>query len=163
MLRRIAAFALFFSVAAASTVPTLPQMRLTPDEVTARAAHVTGNQVGSSGVAGVQTTVLYGDPLKEGFYTILIYVPAHTTIQAHSHRDNRMAAVLSGTWNFGYGAKFDEKSLKNMPPGSIYSEPAGVNHFARTDDAPSIVQISGLGPTNTVYFDSANETSKKHQ
>jgi len=163
MLRRIAAFVLFIGVAATSTAPTLPQMRLTPDEVTARVTHVTGNQVGSSGLPGVQTTALYGDASKEGFYTILIYVPAHTTIQAHSHRDNRIAVVLSGTWNFGYGTKFDEKSLKNMPPGSVYSEPAGVNHFARTDDAPSIVQISGVGPTNAVYFDSTNDPSKKHQ
>jgi len=161
MLRRILIFALFFSVAFASTSPSLPEMRLTPEEVNARATQTTGNQIGSSGLAGVQTTVLCGDPSRAGFYTILLYVPAHTTIRAHSHRDNRMAAVLSGTWHFGYGTAFDEGQLKNMPPGSVYSEPAGVNHFARTDDTPSIVQISGYGPTDTVYFDSANDPSKK--
>jgi quercetin dioxygenase-like cupin family protein len=162
MLKRISVFALLFGVAAASTAPTLPEMRLTPEEVTARASNVTGNQVGSSGLPGGKTTVLYGDPSKEGSYTILLYVPAHTMIRAHSHRDNRMAAVLSGSWHFGYGAVFDETALKNMPPGSVYSEPAGVNHFARTDDTPSIVQVSGFGPTDTVYFDSANDPSKKH-
>lgn len=31
------------------------------------------------------------------------YVPANTTIPAHSHRDDRMATVVSGTWQFGYG------------------------------------------------------------
>ena len=129
MLKRSLAFALFFGVGAASTVPTLPQMRLNPQEVIARASHPTGNQIGSSGLAGVQTTVLYGDPSKAGSYTILLYVPAHTTIQAHSHRDDRMAAVLSGSWNLGYGTAFDAASLKNLPPGSVYSEPAGVNHF----------------------------------
>jgi hypothetical protein len=97
MLKRVSAFALFLGIAAAATAPALSEMRLTPDEVRTRASHATGSQIGSSGLAGVQTTVLYGDPAKEGFYTILLYVPAHTTIQAHSHRDNRMAAVLSGT------------------------------------------------------------------
>ena len=76
-----------------------------------------------------------------------------------AHR--RMAAVLSGTWHFGYGTATDEGQLKNMPPDSVYSESAGVNHFARTDDPPSIVQISGYGPTDTVYFDSSNDPSKK--
>lgn len=107
----------------------------------------------------MQTTVLYGDPSKAGFYTILLYVPAHTTIQAHSHRDNRIATVLSGTWRFGYGSAFSAARLKRLASGSVYSEPAGANHFARTDDAPAIVQISAFGPTDTVYFDTANDPS----
>jgi quercetin dioxygenase-like cupin family protein len=158
---RIAILALLFAIAQASPAPTLPELRLNPDEVVARLTQVTGNQIGSSALPGVRTTVLYGDPSKEGFYTILIYVPAHTIIQAHSHRDNRMAAVLSGSWHFGYGTAFNESALKDMPPGSVYSEPGGTNHFARTDDLPSIVEISGFGPTNTVYFDPANDPPKK--
>jgi quercetin dioxygenase-like cupin family protein len=139
----------------ASTSPTLPQMRMTPAEV--QASSFNGSQVGSSGVAGVHTRVLFGDPAKDGFYTILLFVPAHTTIQAHSHRDDRMAAVLSGAWHFGYGNRFDETSLKTLPQGSVYSEPGGVNHFARTTGTPVIVEISGYGPTNTRYFDPAND------
>jgi hypothetical protein len=152
---------LLVTVAFAAPSTTLPQMRLDPEDVTIRASRATGNQIGSSGLAGVITTVLYGDPAKAGFYTILLYVPAHTAIPAHSHRDNRMAAVLSGNWNLGYGTKFDEKALKNLPPGSTYSEPAGTNHFARTNDVPSIVEISGFGPTDTVYFDRANDPTTK--
>ena len=53
---------------------------------------ISGNQIGSSKLAGVHTTVPHGDPSKEGFYTILLYVPAHTSIPAHSHRDDHMAA-----------------------------------------------------------------------
>ena len=50
-------------------------------------------------------------PSKAGFYSILLFVAAHTTIQVHSHRDDRMATVLSGTWYFRYGDRFDAKSL----------------------------------------------------
>jgi uncharacterized RmlC-like cupin family protein len=57
-------------------------------------------------------------------------LPANTTIQAHSHRDDRMATVVSGTWYFGYGDRFDAKSLKKLPGGSVYSEPGAHNHFA---------------------------------
>jgi hypothetical protein len=101
----------------------LPQMRWTPDEV--RVNQTGTEQVGSSFLAGVSTKVLAGDPSKPGFYTIILSVAANTTIPAHSHRDDRMATVVSGTWQFGYGDKFDEKSLKRLPPGSVYSEPGG--------------------------------------
>ena len=127
----------------------LPQMRLTPDEV--RANQTGTSQVGSSFLAGVSTKVLAGDPSKPGFYTIILSVPANTTIPAHSHRDDRMATVVSGTWQFGYGDRFDEKALKHLPPESVYSEPGGGNHFARTGAEPVFVQITGIGPTDTRY------------
>ena len=128
---------------------------MTPVEM--RASVLDDNQIGSSGVAGVHTKVLFGEPAKAGFYSILLFVPAHTTILAHSHRDNRVATVVSGEWHFGYGDHFDARQLKTLPPGSVYSEPGGHNHFARTEDDPVIVQVSGYGPTDTHYFDPAND------
>jgi quercetin dioxygenase-like cupin family protein len=139
----------------ATDAPTLPQIRLTPAEIAA--LPLDNNQIGSSGVTGVHTKILYGDPSKEGFYTILLYVGPHTTIQSHSHRDNRVATVLTGEWHFGYGDRFDASALKTLPPGSVYSEPAGQTHFAQTTNDPVIVEISGYGPTNTRYFDPSND------
>ena len=86
----------------------------------------------------------------------MLYVPAHTTIQAHSHRDDRMATVVSGTWRIGYGDRFTEGALKILPPGSVYSEPGAANHFARTDTEPVLVEISGFGPTDTRYVNPAD-------
>jgi len=145
-------WAVSVSVAAAQS---LPQMRMTPSEISG--SKLDSNQIGSSGVPGVHTKVLFGDPSKAGFYSILLFVPAHVTIQAHSHRADRMATVVSGEWHFGYGDHFDAKGLKTLPPGSVYSEPGGVNHFARTENDAVIVEISGYGPTNTHYFDAAND------
>src|SRR5580704_12727100 len=75
----------------------LPEMRMLPVEM--RGGAVDGNQIGSSGLAGVHTKVLFNDPSKAGFYSILLFVPAHTTIQAHSHRNDRMArwCLAAGT------------------------------------------------------------------
>jgi len=145
---------LFLTVASA-TGPSLPQMRMTPAEV--RATTFDGSQVGSSAVVGVRSKLLLGDPAKAGFYTILLFVPVHTTIQAHSHRDDRMAVVVSGEWHFGYGNHFNEELLKTLPPGSVYSEPGGQTHFARTENEPVVVEISGYGPTDTRYFDPIND------
>jgi len=68
-----------------------------------------------------------------------------------------MATVVAGAWQFGYGMHFDENSLKTLPPGSVYSEPVGVNHFARTTNDPAILHISGYSPTDTRYFESKND------
>ena len=45
----------------------------------------------------------------------------------------------------------------------IYSEPGGKTHFARTAAEPVVVELSGSGPTDTVYFDAANDPSQHRQ
>lgn len=157
----IAVLTLVSTSAASAQSP--PQMRMTPAEIAASANTLDGNQIGSSGLKGVHTKVLFGNPAKAGYYSILLFVPAHTTIQAHSHRDDRIATVVSGEWHFGYGDHFDSKSLKALPPGSVYSEPGGLNHFGQTDDSAVIVQVSGYGPTDTHYFDAANDPHSKEK
>lgn len=132
---------------------TTGQLRLTPAEITALAT--TGAKAGTSGVTGLQTRVLSGDPSKPGLYTIELRVPANTRIQAHTHKDARTATVISGTWYFGYGEVAGDALVKALPPGSFYAEPKDAPHFALTRDAPAVVQITGWGPTDTVYVDPA--------
>src|SRR5438477_12412899 len=155
-MRRPMWFALIFLVTgSAATTSSLPEMRMTPAEVLS--GRVGDSQIGSSKLAGVHTKILFGEPAKAGFYSILLFVPPHTTIQAHSHRDDRMATVVSGQWHFAFGTPFDERVLKSLPPGSVYSEPGGHNHFAQTGDDSVVVQISGYGPTDTGYFNPADD------
>jgi pimeloyl-ACP methyl ester carboxylesterase/quercetin dioxygenase-like cupin family protein len=134
-------------------------IRLTPNDINALKA--TGPGVGTSGVSGIRTRVLAGDPTRAGIYTIQLEVPANTHIEAHEHPDDRVVTVVSGTWYFGYGTHFDEKSLKALPPGSFYTEPPGRPHFARTGNTPVIVHISGFGPTGTRYSEAQNTPSTK--
>jgi pimeloyl-ACP methyl ester carboxylesterase/quercetin dioxygenase-like cupin family protein len=110
---------------------------------------------GTSGVSGIRTRVLKGDPSQAGLYTIQLEVPANTRIEAHAHPDDRAATVVSGTWYFGYGDHFEESGLKPLPPGSFYTEPPNEPHFARTGRAPVVLQITGFGPTGTRYTESA--------
>ena len=159
MLKSLVMAALVFLTAGQTANSSLQQMRMTPAEIAASGAE--GEQSGAAGSAAGQRRVLFGDPASAGYYSILLFVPPHTTIQAHSHRDNRMATVVSGEWHFGYGDEFNSNALKTLPPGSVYSEPGGVNHFAQTGPEPVIVQISGYGPTDTHYFDPAKDPRAK--
>src|SRR5262245_951964 len=149
------------ALATGASAPAVPQVRMTPIEV--MSGDKGSSQVGSSKLEGVHTKVLAGDPAAAGFYSILLFVPPRTTIQAHAHRDDRMATVVAGDWQFGYGTHFEEQALKALPAGSVYSEPGGVDHFARTTDGPVVVHICGFGPTDTRYFEPANDPEQKRK
>jgi quercetin dioxygenase-like cupin family protein len=154
--------ALFFLIAApvtAQTPATQPgHARLTPGDIAALSKTSAG--VGTSGMAGIETTILYGDPTQAGLYTIKLQVPPHTRIAAHSHRDNRSAIVISGEWYFGYGPLTEDIKVKKLTAGSFYTEPVGEPHFTITHEQPAIVYITGTGPTDTVYVD-ANKDPRK--
>ena len=96
-------------------------------------------------------------PSKIGLYTILLKVAANTKIPAHLHPDDRVGTVISGIWYFGYGDKFDERKLKKLPQGSIYSEVQRQNHFAMTGNEAVIVEITGYGPTGVTYLNPADD------
>jgi quercetin dioxygenase-like cupin family protein len=134
------------------------EQRLRPDEIPWSSAAAAG--VGTSGVSAVQTIVLKGDPSMPGLYTLLLRVGPNVTIEAHSHADDRVAAVLSGTWYFGYGREFNEDALKELPAGSVYTEPPAVNHFAMTKDEGAVIQITGFGPSGTTYVNSADDPAR---
>jgi len=159
---RAAAIVVVASAALMAQTADSRQKRITPAEVPWPAGSSTGTAlVGSSGVSGIQTVTLKGDPTKAGLYTILLRVGPNTKIQAHSHPDDRAATVVSGDWYFGYGREFDEKALKFLPPGSFYTEPPGVDHFAMTKATGVVISITGTGPSGTTYVDSKNDPTKQ--
>jgi len=106
---------------------------------------------GTSGLSGVRTVRIYGDPSRPGPYTFEIHVPANTVIAAHTHHDDRVATVISGAWFFGYGAKADGATVKPLTAGGFYTEPGGAPHFAFTRDLPAVVRVTGTGPSDTAY------------
>jgi pimeloyl-ACP methyl ester carboxylesterase/uncharacterized RmlC-like cupin family protein len=132
----------------------LPRVRLTADQVDGLARNGAG--AGTSGLSGVQTTVLSGDPNAPGPYAFEIRVPAHTRIAAHRHRDDRTAIVVTGEWHFGYGEHADEGKTQTLGPGGFYTEPASEPHFAFTGDLATVVYITGQGPTDTTYVEATD-------
>jgi len=132
------------------------RQRLAPADVAGLSHGAAG--AGTSGLERIETTVLLGDPAKPGLYTIALHIPANTVILTHTHRDDRVATVVSGTWYFGYGPRRDPAALKSLPTGSFYTEPAGEPHFAETKAEPVTVYITGHGPTDTIYVEAVAQT-----
>jgi uncharacterized RmlC-like cupin family protein len=124
----------------------VPMQRLTPSEIAALAP-----PPNSGAPAAVQMTVLTGDPTKPGLYTVRVNIAPHTQVRPHTHRDNRSVTVISGTWHMGYGTTYEAKLLKDLPPGSFYTEPAAQPHFAQTGDEPVVIWVTGYGPSDTKF------------
>jgi quercetin dioxygenase-like cupin family protein len=106
---------------------------------------------------GPETAVLAGDPKKPGLYTIRVKFPANSRVQPHWHPEDRMSVVVSGTLHFGYGETFDETKLKELPPGSFFTEPSRQPHFVWAKSGEVVVQTSGIGPTGTTPVSSGSE------
>lgn len=112
---------------------------------------MSGAGAGTSGITGIHTVLLYGDPAKPGPYVLEIHVPPNTVIAPHTHRDDRFATVISGAWYFGYGSRPGDAPVKPLTTGGLYTEPAGAPHFAFTRAEPAVVRLTGVGPSDTVY------------
>ncbi len=97
--------------------------------------------------AGLQSILLDGDPAKPELYTSRVKIPANVKLLAHWHPETRSVIVLSGTFYYGYGDKFDEGKLIEMPAGTYFSEPSKQPHFAWTKNGAVILQVTGVGPT----------------
>jgi pimeloyl-ACP methyl ester carboxylesterase/quercetin dioxygenase-like cupin family protein len=120
-----------------------------------QAMPLAGAGPGTSGLSGVRTVLLYGDPSKPGPYAFEIHVPPNTRIPPHTHRDDRFATVISGAWLLGYGPQAAGAPVKPLTAGGFYTEPGGAAHFAFTRDQPAVVRITGMGPSDTAYLTAA--------
>ena len=133
-----------------------PKVILTPDQV--KWASVASLR------PGAQSAVILGTPDKPGPYVYRVKFPPHFQVEAHSHPDNRMYTVLSGTFYQGLGDKFDETKLMARPGGSFYTHPAGAPHFGATRDEEVVLQIASWeGSTFLKYVNPADDprTNKK--
>ena len=97
-------------------------------------------------IPGVAIALIAGNP-KEGAYTIRARFSTGVKIPAHFHPDERVVTVISGTYYFAAGDKFDEGALKGYSPGTVIVVPAGAPHFSACREDVAVVQESGVGPT----------------
>ena len=137
--RAACAIILVLFIAAAHADPLLP-LRLAPEELAWRATP-----------RGAQQVILAGDPQKAGVYVYHTRFPSGFKNPPHFHPDERVVTILSGTLLVGYGEQFDEASMKSLPAGSVFTEPAKHPHFVWAKDGDVVIQVVGHGPTATTW------------
>ena len=96
-----------------------------------------------------RTITLIGDSKTEGLYVSRTLIPKGVQTIPHSHPDSRTVTIISGTCYYGRGEEFDESRTIPMPPGSFFTEPAGIPHFIWAKDGDVVVQTTAIGPSGT--------------
>ena len=112
-------------------------------------------------VEGLGAAQILGNSKEPGPYVHRVKFPKGRVVQPHTHPDDRTYTVLSGTWYIGWGEVYDESNLTALPPGSFYTEPAGVPHFISTPDAETVVQVTGTGPTSATFVNPEHAPKKR--
>jgi hypothetical protein len=72
-----------------------------------------------------------------------------TRSRRHFHREDRHAIVLQGTWWTGTGDEFAPDKTVPLKAGSYMMHPAGAHHFDGAKDEDVILQLIGMGPSET--------------
>jgi quercetin dioxygenase-like cupin family protein len=106
---------------------------------------------------GAMRAVVYGNPLGPGPYVTRLRAPNGLKIAPHTHSDDRIYTVLSGTLYLGIGDTWNDAKLKAYPQGSVIFLPAKMSHFQYSKSGEYLIQINGLGPTDLVFINPADD------
>jgi len=106
--------------------------------------------------------IVVGEPLKEGPYTIRVKVPGGVKLMPHSHPEDRVYTVISGTFYIGLGNEFDAEKLQAYPPGAVIILPGNTSHFHWAKSGEYVTQVTAIGPLGLEYVNS-NDDPRNHK
>jgi quercetin dioxygenase-like cupin family protein len=101
---------------------------------------------------GIQGAWVFGAEQNQGLYIFRVKLESGAKIPPHTHPDERNTTVLSGTISVGFGEKFDETTIVEVPAGAVYIAPANVPHFIWAKEGEAEYQEAGIGPTATSFI-----------
>jgi len=106
---------------------------------------------------GAKFAVLLGDLSKPGRYVFRLQVPAGHRAMPHTHPEERVYTVLSGSFFLGFGEGYIESRLEEYPAGSVVLVREGRHHFQLAKSDGYVVQVEGDGPTAVEYVNARDD------
>ncbi len=110
---------------------------------------------------GVSYIKVYGDSSQPGVYVVRVRFDPWTMSAPHYHSQDRIVAVIKGTWYAGTDLQFDPDNVTHISAGGYMLHPAGGVHFDGAKEQQAIVQITGNGPVTTTFLDPDKGRSRK--
>jgi hypothetical protein len=101
---------------------------------------------------GAQEAVLFGDPTKDGLFSMRFKLPKGYSVAPHTLSKVGTFTVISGTFRMGMGEKTDPSKARAMPAGSFIAVAAATPHFVSVDEE-TVVQLNNIGPWVLTYID----------
>ena len=96
---------------------------------------------------GITIAVGAGNPTASGIYVIFVKFAPGAKALPHTHPDQRIMTVLSGTIHVGMGTEIDEGRAVALKPGSVVVIPADAPHYGWTTEGEALLQEVGTAPT----------------
>ena len=123
---------------------------LTPDQLKFNTNPATGSQL----------AVIMGHPAKPGPYVVRVRYPAGLKAMPHSHPNDTLITVISGTLRFAEGSTFDESKFKDYPAGSFLFQRANVPHYEMAT-GPMEFEAHGTGPQAFNFVDPKHDPKNR--
>ena len=113
------------------------------------------------GLDGVNYVKVFGDPSQSGVYIVRVRFEPWTMTMPHYHNNDRLVAVIQGTWYAGTDTQFDSANTTAIRQGGYMLHPAGGVHFDGAKAEAAMVQSSGSGPNKTIFLDPERGRTRK--
>jgi len=102
---------------------------------------------------GAMIAVIEGDLKAAEPFTLRLKLPPNTKIAVHTHPVTERVTVISGTFYFAIGDKYDPNQAKAYQPGDTLIIPTGISMYAASRDQETVLQLHGTGPWGISYRD----------
>lgn len=109
---------------------------------------------------GAKIAVIEGPLDKPVPFTFRLKLPASMKVAPHTHPAFERVTVLSGTFHFAHGERYDEAKTRPLKPGDIAIMPAGAPMFGFTREE-TVLQLHGVGPWGINYVNPADDPRKR--
>jgi quercetin dioxygenase-like cupin family protein len=106
---------------------------------------------GPPNIPALKVAWMLGSEKDAGPYVLRVKLADGGRIGAHTHPEDRVTSVLSGTLYVGFGTVFDETRVQAVPAGAVYLTPADQPHYVWAKDGDVEYQENGFGPTDTNF------------
>lgn len=100
---------------------------------------------------GVASAFILGDFTTPGLYAAQGEMKEGAVFPPHTHPDQRLSIVTSGTMYLGTGETYDQDKLVAYPVGTMAITPAGVPHFMIALDGDVTILEIGSGPSGSKF------------
>ena len=109
---------------------------------------------------GAKIAVIEGPLNKAVPFTFRLLLPANARIAPHVHPAFERVTVLSGTFHFAHGDRFDPARTQALGQGGVAVMPPGAPMFGYTKEE-TVIQLHGIGPWGITYLNPADDPRKK--
>ena len=110
---------------------------------------------------GAKIAVIEGKLKAAAPFTMRLMLPPNLKVGVHTHPAVERVTVLSGTFYFAIGDKYEPAKAAAYQRGDGFMVPIGMPMFGYTKNEASIIQIHGVGPWGLHYLDPADAPKKK--